>query len=268
MIVESYEDVVVISGALKSNHWETIHTAISLTLRRHPTGVIVDCSGLGETTSEGAETFHDAMDFIEGHDARILFAGIPAPVLEVLNRVPEVRSRLAVAASVNEARNSLDITWENPDDVKKKKKVVVPENARKIIVCLYDGTSVEEDNAAMHAASQLADSEPSVIHLVCALLVSRELPLQAALPAQEASAANAISRATQFFDVRNIVHFDRVERGRDVASAVAQAAKDIGASTFVLPYIGGSAQSDDMLRIVSNVMGKVEGTVMFVRSPA
>lgn len=264
MIVESYEDVVILSGDLRQNHWETIHTAISLVLKRHSTGVIIDCSGLGEVDEQGAETFLDAINFIQDHRARVLFAAVPENVMEVLKQVPEVRSRLAVSRTVEEARRSLDLTWENPEG-KKKRKLHTPENARKIIVCLYDGTSVEEDNAAMHLASQIADSEPSVIHLVCCLLVSRDLPLTAALPQQEASAANAIERAKQFFDHRGIPHFDRIERGRDVASALLTAAEAIQAKDFVLPVISDPRNSEQSLKVITNVLAKVRGQVIFVR---
>lgn len=265
MIVESYQDVIILSGHLKSNHWETIHTAIALTLKRHTTGVIIDCSGLIEITPAGAETFHDALDFIKSHDARIIVAAVPPNIMEVLKQVPDVRSQLAVSPSVEEARRSLDLLWEDPDAVKKKKKPAVQENSRKIIVCLYDGTSVEEDNAAMRVASQMADSEASVIHLVCCLLVSRDLPLQSAIPEQEASAANAIDRAKQFFDIRNIPHFDKIERGRDVASALVEANNDIGASVFILPVIGDPMKSEEMHKIIKTVFSKMKGDVVFVR---
>src|SRR5688500_219102 len=115
MIVESYEDVIVVSGALRSNFWETIHTAISLMLKRHPTGVIIDCSGISEVTPEGADTFRDIMAFIHEHDARIIVAGVPVQVMEVLKSVPEVRSQLAVAKSVEEARRSLDLLVEEEE---------------------------------------------------------------------------------------------------------------------------------------------------------
>ena len=117
MIVESYEDVIILSGALRSNFWETIHTAISLTLKRHPTGVIIDCSGITEITPDGAETFHDAIDFVAAHKrARIVVAAVSEEMLEVLRSVPEVRSQLPIAETVEAARKSLDLLVENDDD--------------------------------------------------------------------------------------------------------------------------------------------------------
>ena len=83
MIVESYEDVIVLSGALRSNFWETIHTAISLMLKRHPTGVVIDCSGITEVTQAGADTFRDVMAYIEEHDARIIVAAVSPAVIRI-----------------------------------------------------------------------------------------------------------------------------------------------------------------------------------------
>ena len=264
MIVESYEDVIILSGALRSNFWDTIHTAISLTLKRHPTGVIIDCSGITEATPEGADTFRDAMDFINGHDARIIVAAVPANIMEVLKRVPEVRSQLAVAASVEEARHSIDLLIHDHDHAKPKKKQAI-ENATKLIVCLYTGTSVKEDNAAMSIASRIADSAPTEVHLVCLLLVPRHLPLQSPLHQQEESAKDAVDRAEKFFASREVVHVSRVERARDVVSGLAEALEEIDAALVVLPLIHDALKMQDNLRLVESVTAKIEREVVFVR---
>ena len=195
MIVESYEDVIVLSGALRSNFWETIHTAISLTLRRHATGVIIDCSGITECTPDGADTFRDIMEFTASHDARIIVAAVPEAVMEVLKSVPHVRSQLAIAGSIEEARRSLDIFVEE-EDPKGKRRVGGPQSTNpKVLVCLATGTSKMADDAAMRTGLRVADSIPTEIILVCVLVVPRDLPLQAPLPKAEESTAKAIERA-------------------------------------------------------------------------
>lgn len=264
MIVESYEDVIILSGALRSNFWDTIHTAISLTLKRHPTGVIIDCSGITEATPEGADTFRDAMDFINGHDARIIVAAVPANIMDVLKTVPEVRSQLAVAASVEEARHSIDLLAQDEEHVKHKKRHVVG-NATKLIVCLYTGTSVKEDNAAMSIASRIADSGPTEVHLICLLLVPRNLPLQSPLHHQEESARDAVRRAEEFFALREVVHVSQVERARDVASGLAEALEEIDAQLVVLPLMSDPIKVQDNLRIVESVTGKIGREIVFVR---
>lgn len=265
MIVESYEDVIVLSGSLDSNHWETIHTAISLTLRRHPSGVIIDCAGMTRMSAAGAETFHDAMDFIKDHDARIILAAVPDQIMEVLKTVPEVRSQLPVVATVEAARKSLDLGHDvDESHGKKRKKLVAAENARKVIVCLYTGTSIEEDDSAMRAASMIADSFPSEIHLICVLIVPRHLPLQAPLAESEQSAAHAMDRAKQFFDQRNLPHIDRIERARDVASALTEVLEDIEAISIVLPLSKDPMKAENNLTVVRSVTNKIDRQVMFV----
>lgn len=267
MIVESYQDVIILSGSLESNHWETIHTAISLTLRRHPSGVIIDCSAMTHMSPAGAETFHDAMDFIRDHDARIILAAVPDQIMEVLKTVPEVKSQLPVVPTVEAARRSLDLGHEvDEDHGKKKKKIVAPENAKKVIVCLYTGTTVEEDDAAMNIASLIADSFPSEIHLLCALVVPRHLPLQSALEESEKSAAHAMERAKLFFDQRDIAHLDRIERARDVASAIAEMLDDVKSEMVILPLSSDPMKAENNQAIVRSVTGKIRSKVIFVRA--
>lgn len=273
MIVESYEDVIVLSGDMRSNQWETVHTAISLMLKRHPSGVVLDCAGLGHVTSEGAETFRDAMDFIKRHqDARIIVAAVPDAVMEVLKGVPEVRSQLPIAPTVADAKRSIDLLVHHDDEhepgAKKKKKPTVSDNARNLVVCLYTGTSLEEDDAAMAVASEIADSRETRIHFVCALVVPRELPLDAPLPKSEESAMHAVGRAKSFFDDRGLVHDDRVERARDVASALVNVVEEIPTTEIiVLPLKSDPNLMDENAKMMKNVLGKVGAEVIFVRRP-
>lgn len=265
MIVESYEDIIVLSGALRSNFWEAIHTAISLTLKRHPSGVIIDCSGLTEANSTGAETFRDAMDFIQKHDARIIVAAVPDAIMDVLKSVPEVRSQLAVAKSVEAARRSLDLLHEEEDYGHKKKKRTPIEGARKLVVCLYTGTSVVEDDAAMNIAGKIADSQPTEVHLVCVLLVPRHLPLTSPLEESEMAASKAVQRAEQFFDARDVTYISEVERARDVASALADVLAEFDAPEVVLPLIRDPLKKEENLKLVESVLGRVSRNVIFVR---
>ncbi len=266
MIIESYEDTIILSGAIRSNFWEAIHTAISLTLKRHPSGVIIDCSGLTEANAEGAETFRDAMDFIQRHDARIIVAAVPDPIMEVLKSVPEVRSQLAVAKSVEAARRSLDLLHHEEEQVGRKKKRPAIEHAHKLLVCLYTGTSVEEDDAAMDIAGKIADSQPTEIHLVCVLLVPRHLPLTAPMENSEEASLKAVQRAEQFFDARDVTYVSQVERARDVASALDDLLSQFEAEEVVLPLMRDPLKKDENLKLVESVLGRVTRPVVFVRA--
>lgn len=260
MIVESYEDVIVLSGALRANYWDTVHTAISLLLKRHPTGVIIDCSGLTECSDEGAETFRDIMSFIaQFEDARILVAAVPANVLETLKQVPEVRSQLAIAASVDEARKSLDLLVEEPTKGRKK---VAQEIKTKIVLYL---TGRPSDLEGLAAGERLAESLGAELELAYVVVVPRDLPITAALPKDEAIAAEAIASARAFFKEREVPYEAYLERGRDVASALAELCENIGAERLLIPLSNKPADADKDLNLVRSVTQKTKVWVGFIR---
>ena len=258
MIVESYEDVIVLSGALRSNFWETIHTAISLTLRRHATGVIIDCSGITECTPEGGETFRDALDFISNHDARIIVAAVPEFVLDVLKTVPHVRSQLAIARSVEEARTSLDCLSEMV-----AKKPNSPELKEKLMVLVLDCSA---DLAALRHATMIADTIRIEIDVVFPLIVPRDLPLQAPLPDQEAKAVQTLEEARTFLEASNPKppYRTKLERGRDIASTIVSALQEDEAQQVIVPISAATDDLDETAKLTKSVLSKVQTQVMFV----
>jgi len=263
MIVESYGDVIVLSGALRSNFWETIHTAISLTLKRHPSGVIVDCSGITECTPAGADTFVDAMHFIERQEARIIVAAVPDQVLEVLKSVPEVRSQLAIAASVEDARRSLDLLEAGADIRKPKRKPATSVGMRRILVCL---SGEKSDDHLVDVAREIAGPHQSEIRLVFPMLVPRELPLQSPLPELEEEAKYALRRAEAALIEASVPNTIRLERARDVGSAIHEAIQDDAASQVLVALPNDADALDNAVKLVKAVLSKVETPVMFVRA--
>lgn len=258
MIVESYEDVILLSGALRSNFWDTIHTAISLTLKRHPTGVIIDCSGITECTASGAETFRDAMEFIERHDARVIVAAVPQTVLEVLKSVPEVRSQLAIAESVESARRSLDLLIE-PE----KKKIRPPkEHLEKVVLYLpLEGPDAE----AYDLAEQTADALHAEIVLAYVILVPRHLPIQSPLPAQEEEAAASLDRAKAELSRRQVPCSVVLERGRDIGASLQQVMEDSGAVRLLVPLSANEDDADANLKLVKAILSKIDRPIVLVR---
>ncbi|HVL38372.1 MAG TPA: hypothetical protein VM328_03175 [Fimbriimonadaceae bacterium] len=261
MIVESYEDVIVLSGALRSNFWETVHTAISLMLRRHPTGVIIDCSGITECTPEGADTFRDVMEFIRSHDARIIVASVPGHVLEVLKSVPEVRSQLAMAPSVEAARRSLDLLVE-PEGKKRRAPVLYQAEMKVLVGLLGHGG----DQEALRVASQIGDTVHAEINVVYVVLVPRDLPIQSPLPEREEAAAKSIEAAKNMLAERQLPHKAHLERARDVASAVNAVLQGVDASYVVLALSPDEQMADENARLVKSVLAKVKPAVVFTRA--
>jgi hypothetical protein len=259
MIVESYEDVIHLSGALRSNFWETIHTAISLTLKRHPSGVIIDCSGITECTPDGAETFRDAMEFIERFDARIIVAAVPEQVLEVLRSVREVRSQLPIAGSIEEARRSLDLLVVQPA-TKKKPNLEV----RTAIVLHLAGDDRDPEGAA--ASARMANDLHAEVVLTYVIVVPRDLPIQSPMEKQESAAVASIALAQQLLNKLEIPNRAVVERGRDVASALEAVVGEQRASYLVLPLSPHAEKLEDDLKTVRSVLTKVQVPIVFVRS--
>ncbi len=260
MIVESYEDVVVLSGALRKNFWETIHTAISLTLKRHPTGVVIDCSGITEITPEGAETFHDAIEFVSEYErARIIVAAVPAPVLEVLRSVPEVRSQLAMADSVEDARRSLDLLLEGSESKKTR-----PYDRQ--ILCVLRGDS--SDEYVIKVTSELVSTLPAKVIIMLPIVVPRELPIQSPMLEQEVEAKNSSEAAQRVLGSMAKACEVKLERTRNLSELVAEAAERFDAAHTVLAApkprrnaMGSSQDIDDLLSNVKRPILIVRGKV-------
>lgn len=257
MIVESYEDVIILSGALRSNFWETLHTAISLTLKRHPSGVIIDCGNLTEATPEGGETFRDVMEFIRRQDARVIVASLPENIREVLKSVPEVRSQLAIADSVAEARHSLDLLVEQ----KPGKRKQTPPSLSKIVVCL---TGEPVDRETLRVAEQLGEAREAELHLVYVVLVPRDLPLTAPLPKEEGLAAGAIERGKEVLD-RHLAVVPHIERGRDVATTLDAFVRLNKASLVVMSLGGRPGDVDGGAALIRSILAKLDQEIIFVR---
>lgn len=266
MIVESYEDIIILSGAIRSNQWETLHTAISLTLKRHEEGVVIDCSQITEMTPHGADTFRSVMDFLKEHDARVLVAAVPDHIMQVLKSVPDVRSQLAVVGTVEEARASLDLLRDPHEDdghAPKKKKLSTAKGG-KILACVM-GTDC--DSYLLTTARELATGLDANVDVVFPLLIPRDMPLSGAMPEEEKLARAALDRAYANLKADQIDAELILERGRDVASTIHGVLEEYPASHVVIGLPGGDQATDDSTKLVRSVLGKINTAVIFVRGP-
>lgn len=260
MIVESYEDVLVLSGAMTSNQWGTIETAIELLLERHPTGVIVDCSGITAISEAGGETFHRAIDFVNDHEARIIFAAVPSDVLDTLRNVSEVRSQLALASTVHEARTSLDLLV--PDSHGKKKKESKRAVDRTVLAVACPGRL--SDSFGKFIEDLISRSTTKVV-LALPILVPRDLPLQAPLPTEEAEAAQCVRDFEHRLTERNIAHDVRLERTRDIASLVAQLATSVDAEYVLVSLPDDHRNDEESTKLFYALLDKIDRALVFVR---
>lgn len=261
MIVESSQDVISISGALRANFWETIQTAVSLTLQRHPAGVIVDCHDITELTEEGAATFQSAIDFVFEHpDARIIFVRVPEHVKEVMSHVPQVRSQMVVMESVEDARKSIDLlTTEEPEKKRERK-----ECNRHILTCLCPKAF---DPHVLEVSIELVSSAPAKVVLLMPLVIPREHPLQAHMPELEKQAEEFACKAKQMLSARHVPFEIRLERARDLSDLVVEVGNEVDAAHILVSLPASHEQEESMATDFRSIVKKTDRSILFVRGP-
>ncbi len=255
MIVEARQDTVNLLGALTRNHWLTIKAAANLLLKRNPAGIIINCAGITECTEEGAETFADAQAYIQKHGARIVLCDIPEHVMEVLRRVPGVRSQLPVACTMAQARASLGLpsTYESAE-VGAEKVVLLP---------VWQGLDAEY--AAQHALHMTRDQH-AVLHIVYILVVPQKLALTTPMPEEEQAAQSTLTRLEEMAKRARVKVEKRVERCRDLARGIVMAAEQEHASQLILGVTPGDPATANGL--LTTVLQKAPCEVLVVRAPA
>lgn len=262
MIVESSEDIIRLSGPVRINYWEAIHTAIALTLERHPSGVIIDCGQITDLTPEGALTFQAAIDYVLEHeDARLIFANVPDEVQEVMRQVPQVRSQMVVVDTVEQARTSLDLLAEDP---RAKKKGEKPKRAfdRTILTCLCPS---EFDPHVLDITLELVSDLPAKVVLLMPIVVPREHPLQAPMHDVECKAQSFAEKAKAMLDERNIAYDLRLQRTRDLSTVVEEVSDEIDAAHVVISVAANHHEDEEMTRVFHTLLEKVNRSLLFVR---
>lgn len=262
MIVESVNDIIKLSGHLTSNQWETIRTAANLLLRQHPEGVVVDCSGLETVTHEGAETFLDMLLYIESQNARIIVANVPPQVAEQIRHVPEVRSRLAIANSVDEARKSLAVQQSFSTEAKKESAALKP--ASHLIVALCGGRA---DAFALSVAAAMAQMRQLSVLILYPILLHRSLPMTTPMPDQEEAAQQSLKRAGEFLKTRSIQHELVMKRGRELYAVI----EEVSAAQLEQLVIVSLPDPDNHKRepqaTADHLLASVRSELVLVRSP-
>jgi anti-anti-sigma regulatory factor len=87
MIIETHNDVVLLSGSLCTNQWPAIKATADLVYTHHPMGILIDCSGLSYVTRVGAKTFEDALQHIERERYAVVFTHVPVDVKQMLSTI-------------------------------------------------------------------------------------------------------------------------------------------------------------------------------------
>lgn len=256
MIVEAKGDVIALSGSLKHNHWLTIKAACNLLLKTHPEGIIVDCGGVTDCTTEGAYTFGDAIHHIENVKARIILVHMPPAVLEIVQKVPGVRSSIAMARSMEEARNSLKLgMWDKGPTEKSAPVIMVPLIGQ------------EPPEHAIHQACRLATERGAHVYVVCILEVPRALALTAPLGDQEQVAEELLAKAEALFRRESFVASRYIKRGRDYGPTLIEAAQHLKADVMFVE-LPPNDQGPSQPRLVETLLQRRPCQIIISTSPS
>jgi len=204
MIIEARDDTITLRGEVKSNIWPAVQAAAALLLDNHPTGIILDCSGLSRITSKGAETFEDAFAFIASQNARIVVVGLTEEMLAIGRTVPGFRSQLPIAATIEEARASLELGELTPQRGRARTAGVVP--------------MLGNWRRAVYFADKLAIGESCEMHLVDLIRVPRTLPIGSPMHEREVAGQARLAEAQGLVRKTGLKSYSHVERVRSKAA--------------------------------------------------
>lgn len=109
MIIEVKDDTLYLSGNFSENQWPTLESAVRYLLRNHAKGIIVDCSQMVIAAEAGVHTFLEVLRQAAKQGWRVLFVNLPEDMSAQIRSIPGLRSQLPLAASVEEARRSLEL---------------------------------------------------------------------------------------------------------------------------------------------------------------
>lgn len=223
MIIQARDDVISLQGSLVENQWPAIRSAVNLLLEQHPTGVIIDCSGLTDVSDVGAKTFLDASNYIQAQNARVVVAGLRADLLSAIRNIPGIRSQLVVSNTVQEARSSLQTGgMEYPADRRTGPTILVP-----LIGSWKD---------AVEFAIPQAAARKMEIHLLYVLQVPRTLPLGIPIPELEQEALKTMAEADNATKRRGVRVRKLITRARDLMEGAAKFASDNNPDYMIVAY--------------------------------
>lgn len=262
MIVESINDIIKLSGHLTTNQWETIRTAANLLLRQHPEGVVVDCSGLETVTPEGAQTFLDMLLYIESQNARIIVANVPPHIAEEIRHVPEVRSRLAIANSVDEARKSLAVQQSFSTETKRESSALKP--AGHLIVALCGGRA---DGFALSVAAAMAQMRQLSALILYPIILHRSLPMATPMPEQEGMAQESLQRAGEFLKSRHIQHELVMKRGRELYAVIEEVSAAQEERLVIVSLPDPDKRRREPQATADHLLSSVRSELILVRPP-
>ena len=85
MFIESRNNIVCVSGSLRSNQWHVIRTSACCVYELYPLGIVIDFSGVRWISAAGENTLIAAIDEIELHRLPFLLLNFSSDVDPLLS---------------------------------------------------------------------------------------------------------------------------------------------------------------------------------------
>lgn len=229
MIIQSKGDVVILRGVLAENHWPALKSVVSLLLKRHPAGVIIDGSELTEVTDAGAHTFLDASEFILSQNARVMVVGLSDEIVQAISDVPGIRSQLPRVSTAEEARASLAVSGA---------ETLPAEQRRPVVLAPLIGDWRRSLDYSVALASRLRAD----IHVLCIIEVPRAQPLGVSLPEKEKAAERALAEAEALLKAQGIAARKLSTRARTPIDGAGKYAAESHPRLLVVAYSKGELE--------------------------
>ncbi len=249
MIIYQKGDVVELRGSLDANHWLALKSVVSLQLKQHPSGIVIDGKGLTDINEAGAHTFIDASEYIQAHNARVVVAGLSQEIQDEIRRTPGARSQLPLAATVEEARASLAVGGAE----------AVPEARRKpaILVPLMGQWRKAIDYAAVRTDRNIE------MHLLYVIEVPRSMPLGVPLPDREQEAIRTLDEAEKELGRHGFTVRRMITRARVALEGVARFAADSKPRLLVDAHLKADLQRQtDTHDVIGTLADQTPGDVV------
>ncbi|MEK7702418.1 MAG: STAS domain-containing protein [Nitrospirota bacterium] len=207
MIIEARKNRITLCGAIERNHWKTIRAAAQLLLEHSPSGIVVDCRQINKTTPAGISTFEQAIDEISAQGSKMIFAGLPPALRQIVSKIRGLRSEMVVMDTVEEAERMLGIETRYNER---------PVGIGELNVVVMGGTMRVDPSIVL--ASLLGTRRLTRLHITHMVDVPQDLPLSA-MTSEIEEAGRALDLARSFAERRGfpptveIAHIRTLEAG-------------------------------------------------------
>lgn len=252
MIVETRGDVLKLRGVLNKDHWLTVKAALTLLLRDHPVGVIVDCNDLLECTGKGILTFREAARFTGERRGKIVFTGLSLELKEQLLKDTLLRSGLLVAPTVEEARSAFQ-------EGRAFHPLAGPKG-----VCMVALTDETLSPLLLDQIPKLARIGGSQVYLAFFLVVPPALPMDAPMAAQEERIKNLLDQLQGAIVKEKVQVSSGIIRARRVDVEFSRETRRLNPSLLLIPVL--SDISETALAMVRFALA-LEKTEVVLMSP-